>query len=417
MALPFSRRASVPNWHQIVASRLEYGVPLVRVSSNPYRSVLMLSLESPRGLSAAGVGPRLVLLLLPLVGAAVAASWAWPDVARFPGRVNAPFVAAGVAWLCCGLVFWAVSVARFVRGFRQGELVTVGTFGLCRNPIYASALVFVLPALGLVFETWTLVVAAIVGSAVAIPLVRREERALAGLFGPAWQEYAGTRGALLPLPRRGWRRRLAWVGWAAVALFFLYTGALRPVMLGWGATADEARQVLPGDDLVQAPEYRSTRGITIDVPPDKVWPWVAQLGWGRGGLYSYQWLENLLGCRMTNADRIVAEWQTPRAGDPFRMDPRIPPLKLAVVDPPRAFVVFAGSPGRPSPNAAMPTVVWQFVVAPAGQGRSRLVIRWQSALPPGFLMELFNKTLLEPIHFLMEERMMRGIKARAEGRL
>jgi hypothetical protein len=146
------------------------------------------------------------------------------------------------------------------------------------------------------------------------------------------------------------------------------------------------------------------------------------MGWDHGGLYSYQGLENFFGCRMKNADAIVAAWQNPQPGDTFRMDWRIPPLVLASVVPERAIVISDPRRGR-DPDARqlgsgsepqrMPAVAWQFVLEPAAGG-SRLIARWQSVLPPGLVSEFFNKTMMEPIHFIMEERMLRGIKERAE---
>jgi protein-S-isoprenylcysteine O-methyltransferase Ste14 len=373
-----------------------------------------MHIESPRGLSPTGVGPIFMLRLLPLLVAAIAATLVWPEVARFPTRPNAPFVAAGLVWLAAGVMFWTATVRRFLRGFRRGELIVDGTFAWCRNPLYASLVFFLLPAIGLVTETWTFLALVPVAVALVLPLVRREERDLASVFGAEWEAYAAHTGRLLPLPRGPWRRRTALISWALAAAFCLYVGALRPWHLGWGATAAEMSRALPGDDLVQAAQFRSTRAIDIKAAPDKVWPWLAQLGWDKGGLYSYEWLENLFGCQMKNADQIVPAWQNVQVGDAFRMDRRIPALKVALAQPPHALVIYGGPDPGAAPAPGLPRVAWQFVVEPASGGGSRLIVRWKSALPPGFAMELFNKTLLEPVHFMMEERLLRGVKERAE---
>ncbi len=78
---------------------------------------------------------------------------------------------------------------------------------------------------------------------------------------------------------------------------------------GWGATGEEAREGLPGDELVAEPATQVTRAITIRAPRDVVWRWVVQLGADRGGFYSYDWLENLFRLGIHNADRVVPEWQ------------------------------------------------------------------------------------------------------------
>jgi protein-S-isoprenylcysteine O-methyltransferase Ste14 len=374
----------------------------------------MLNLKSPKGLRPEGAGPRFLLPLAPLVGAAIAATRLWPSVTRFPMRPNEPLVVLGYVWLALGVMFWALSMRRFLMGFRRGELVTHGTYGWCRHPIYSSLLVFWLPALGLIVETWTFYVVAVAAWLVTGAAVGREEAELARLFGQEWAQYADRTRRFLPLPPRGRvRRALASVFWAVFALFLLYTGLLRPIHLGWGTIAVERTMPLPGDDLVPGARYRSTHAISIQAPPDRVWPWLAQMGWGRGGLYSYEGLENLFGCHMKNADSIVAAWQDVQPGDTFRMDQRIPPLTLAIVDPPHALVI--SDPRDPSgPSTAAPHLAWQFIVEPGPNETSRLLVRWQSTFPRGVVSEFFSKTMLEPISFIMEERMLRGIKERAE---
>src|ERR1035437_10048332 len=89
----------------------------------------------------------------------------------------------------------------------------------------------------------------------------------------------------------------------ALAGGLVYAFALRPWFLRWSATSAELSKPLPGDDGVGQPMSGCTRAITIDAPPEKVWPWIAQIGQGRGGFYSYTWLENLVGCKIVNADR------------------------------------------------------------------------------------------------------------------
>ncbi len=88
----------------------------------------------------------------------------------------------------------------------------------------------------------------------------------------------------------------------------------------WGATDDEVKRPLPGDERVPNPLTTSTLAVTIHAPACEVWPWVAQIGQERGGLYSYELLENLARCKMRNANRIVPEWEL-QVGDLMRMGP------------------------------------------------------------------------------------------------
>src|SRR6185295_17289451 len=90
-----------------------------------------------------------------------------------------------------------------------------------------------------------------------------------------------------------------------------YAYLIRPWHLRWGATDEEVKMALPGDEVTPQPKLNATHAITIRAPVSDAWRWLAQIGQRQGGFYSYTWLENLVGCRMHNADRIVPEWQNP----------------------------------------------------------------------------------------------------------
>ncbi|HEY7362445.1 MAG TPA: hypothetical protein VH642_16635, partial [Streptosporangiaceae bacterium] len=115
-----------------------------------------------------------------------------------------------------------------------------------------------------------------------------------------------------------WLRVAGGAGLAAAAAALSYPWLFRRQCLTWGATPEEAARELPGDDLLASPDVIATRAITIDAPPAAVWPWLVQMGSGRGGVYTYDWIENLFGLDMHSADRIVPEWQTMRVGDVWR---------------------------------------------------------------------------------------------------
>src|SRR5947209_19113016 len=90
-------------------------------------------------------------------------------------------------------------------------------------------------------------------------------------------------------------------------------------MMHWGATDEERLKRVPCDELVPDPITTSTRAITVNTPVEVVWPWLAQIGQDRGGFYSYDWLENLAGCKMDNADRIHPEWQQRAIGEVVKL--------------------------------------------------------------------------------------------------
>ena len=185
--------------------------------------------------------------------------------------------------------------------------------------------------------------------------------------------------------------------------------AARRRHLRWGATDEEVGAVLPGDELLDPVDLVATRAVTITALRTEVWPWLAQMGQGRGGLYSYDVLENLLGCDIHSADRIVPEWQGIKAGDQVRLHPELP-LVVAVVQPGRALVLRSGPPaGR---GGAPYEFTWAFVLGPAPSGRTRLVVRerYRYRRPWAALVA-------EPVAlagFVMTERMLRGIRRRAE---
>jgi hypothetical protein len=203
-------------------------------------------------------------------------------------------------------------------------------------------------------------------------------------------------------------RRAAVAGAAAAA----YTGILRPWHQHWGATDAEIQERLPGDEMVPHPEIEATHAITIQAPVAAVWPWLVQVGQNRGGFYSYSWLENLVGCDLQNADRIHPEWQNLKVGDRVWLHPKAPPLPVIVMEPRRAIVlgVAADEKGYASPT----TGIWGFFLKEVDPNTTRLLCRVRYARKAGLWSWLYNYVLLEPAHFVMERKMMLGIKARAE---
>src|SRR5512132_3497174 len=120
-----------------------------------------------------------------------------------------------------------------------------------------------------------------------------------------------------------------------------YILLVRRWQLRWGATDEECDAALPGDDLIDNPDLLATRAITVPAAAEQVWPWIAQLGQGRGGFYSYDALENLIGCHIHSADQIVPEWQYINVGDQVKPHPEVGRV-VALVEPGRALVLRGG---------------------------------------------------------------------------
>jgi hypothetical protein len=183
------------------------------------------------------------------------------------------------------------------------------------------------------------------------------------------------------------------------ALAALYPLMRRPI-LTWGATTEEARSRLPGDDLLEEADGVSTRAITINAPVAAVWPWVAQMGPSpRGGAYTYDWIENLLGLDMHSVDRLLPEFQHPEVGDTIALGPNR--MRIERVEPERVLA-WRSEDGN---------WVWTFVLAESA-GTTRLISRNRFRLPT--LAARLGTLPMEPGSLIMERRMLRGIKERAE---
>ena len=179
--------------------------------------------------------------------------------------------------------------------------------------------------------------------------------------------------------------------------------------LRWGATAQEFAGPLPGDELIEGPDLTATRALTVRAPADRVWPWVAQLGQARGGFYSYDFLENLVGCNIHSADRVVSEWQDVKPGDEVRLHPDLA-LEVIAVDPGLSLILRGGGPAG---NAPPPfDFTWAFVLQPGPDGTTRLIVRERYAYT-----RPWARLIVEPvamIDFVMTQKMLRGIRSRAE---
>ena len=184
-----------------------------------------------------------------------------------------------------------------------------------------------------------------------------------------------------------------------------YTLFFRRPCLTWGATAEEVARKLPGDELLPEAGLVSTRAVTIDAPPGAVWPWLVQMGSGRGGVYTYDWIENLFGLHMHSTDQILPQFQDLKVGDELPLGPGRPVMRVEVCDPEQALAV----------RFADGNWVWIFALV-AQDGQTRLISRNRIATPGAALpVRAFNMLVMEPGSLIMERKMLLGIKQRAEG--
>ena len=218
-----------------------------------------------------------------------------------------------------------------------------------------------------------------------------------------------------------WITMLGGLSGAAVAYAFV----LRPWHLRWGATKEEVAQSLPGDELIPAARLNATHAITIYAPVESIWPWLVQIGQGRGGFYSYDWLENLLGLKIHSARRILPQHQQLEVGDMIPLAPgkegKSFGIPVAILEPKQALVLHGDT--RLDPAAQQMAVAggflattWGWYLQALDHRRTRLVERFRCDWNPSPLNQLLMRALMEPGSFIMERKMLLGIKQRAEQR-
>lgn len=191
----------------------------------------------------------------------------------------------------------------------------------------------------------------------------------------------------------------------ALALVVILAVLLTPWMDRWGTIPAERTQKLPGDVYLTNPARTTNRGITINAPVQKIYPWILQIGADKSGMYSYTWLENLVNCKMAKDETIHPEWQNLTAGDLMKMcagDFAPPPYIVAEVLPNQA-VTFGHKTGE------MWEETWQFVLIPQPDGTTRLVTRTSTNMVGGIW------EVVRPISFVMERKMLLTIKSLSEG--
>lgn len=208
------------------------------------------------------------------------------------------------------------------------------------------------------------------------------------------------------------------MGAATAAAYLL---AVRPWHLSWGAGKTEIARSLPGDDLVPNPRVNATHAVTVSAPASAIWPWLVQIGEGRGGFYSYTWIEKMMGANIDNSERILPEFQQLKVGDqvPFYENSGPP---VAAIEPGR-YLVLGGRIDAQSeppfqlknaPPEAFFAMSWTFYLDPVGLHATRLIERFRMDWNPSLQNAIYMFGFLEPGAFVMERKMLLGIKQHAE---
>lgn len=195
---------------------------------------------------------------------------------------------------------------------------------------------------------------------------------------------------------------------AAIGIVAMYRAHVRPWLCSWGATDFEVTAQLPGDELVPHNVPRTTRAVTIAAPIDAVWPWLVQIGEDRAGFYSYSWLERAVGATIHNADIIHPDWQGLRVGDTVWLARRYGDVGRQVVAAmaPGSYLALVSTgdftrlqQGETADGA------WTFHLRRSGSS-TRLLARGSGGA--------VGHALFDIPHFVMEQKMLRGIRDRAQ---
>jgi hypothetical protein len=195
---------------------------------------------------------------------------------------------------------------------------------------------------------------------------------------------------------------------AAVGVIAMYRRELRPWMYAWGADDGEITATLPGDELVAAGTARTTRALTIDAPVRFVWPWLVQIGESRGGFYSYSLLERMVGAQIHNANTVHPEWQDLHFGDTVWLARRYGERArqvVAAVESESHLVLVSPVDFERVQRGEKASGAWAFCLR-RQNAWTRLLVRGTGGA--------IGHAAFDVVHFVMEQKMMRGLRDRAE---
>ena len=193
---------------------------------------------------------------------------------------------------------------------------------------------------------------------------------------------------------------------AVVTLSVLYWFPLRRWFSRWGTTPDERQRAMTGDALIEA-THVTTHAITIDAPAEDIWPWLVQIGYQRGGLYSYDWLDRLFGfLDRPSANEILPEFQQLATGDTILLGPH-QQMAVVAIEPLRALVLKFDAHGF--------EWVWELALVPVDDQHTRFISRGSERVPKS-VGGWIGMRMMEPAAFIMTRRMLLGVKKRAEAR-
>ena len=204
----------------------------------------------------------------------------------------------------------------------------------------------------------------------------------------------------------------AWIVFLLLLELF-YFGWLREYQMNWGADAEDVSRYMPGDELLDNPRFNATRAVEIDATPEQIWPWIVQMGYGKGGFYGFDKLDN---GGMPSAERIILEYQNLNVGDSIssgeytrgkRKGELFYFLEVAEMEPHKSMLwVFIATPWRGA--------TWSWGLYPIGDKRTKLVSRLRQDYTFNSFQAIVSWSLADAVEILMMRTTLLGIKRRAE---
>lgn len=367
-----------------------------------------------------GEARGLAVVVLPLFIASIVAEMAFPRAFSFLGKFYGAGLALGIELFAVGVLFWASAAYRLIFALKSGSLSTRGSYGLCRHPIFAWWIFFIIPSCALALDSWPFVIVAVIAFFLCRKGAVKEELALKTRFGTAYETYCLNVNQLLPFPKlrpASFRRYVKFAGCCAALGIFAVAVliiAVKPAALSLGSTKEERVRTYASDSVIPKPRQAFTQGITLHAPAERVWPWLVQLGYKRAGWYNIDAINRLADKNYfyeggKSAVRIIPELQNLNIGDTISLAPGAD-LKVMRLEK-DSLLVMAGDPeGKSDSNAA-----WTFEITPLGPDSCRLVSRFSSIFPGGLTAEILNGFVnLIGGAILQQPAMMYGLRWRAE---
>jgi len=207
---------------------------------------------------------------------------------------------------------------------------------------------------------------------------------------------------------------MMWLALSLALALLLMARLSQPYWIHWGSTIDEQQQSMPGDEWHGQEWVTSTRSLTIRATPASIWPWLCQIGTGRGGFYSYTLLEHMLGRHTKNARSVHPEWQQIETGEVIHLDQR---GGLVVWDQiPDQYLLLVATPEtlKNQPITSEPHTTWLFFLDPQSDGTTRLIVRSATACGMPTWLRPALGPIIGLVSLVMERKMLRSIREMAE---